>query len=129
MDDRGAAMERASKDVAGVPKARESESDSLPDAELADAQSTDHEAPAAQPDAPPVDELTERERSLLDFEKQWWRHAGAKEQAIREHFTLSPTRYYQVLNALLERPAALAYDPVLVKRLRRVRASRARRRT
>jgi hypothetical protein len=69
-------------------------------------------------------DLTESERELLDFEKQWWRRPGAKEQAIRERFELSPTSYYQLLNALLDRPAALAYDPVLVNRLRRVRGGR-----
>jgi hypothetical protein len=65
--------------------------------------------------------LTDSERDLLDFEKQWWRRPGAKEQAIRDRFGLSPTSYFQLLNALLDRPAALAYDPVLVNRLRRVR--------
>jgi len=70
------------------------------------------------------DELTDRERELLDFEKQWWRSAGAKEQAIRDRFDLSPTRYYQSINELLDRPAALAYDPALVKRLLRLRTSR-----
>ncbi len=82
--------------------------------------------PAAQP--PPVgdDELSEREQLILDFEKQGWRHSGAKEQAIREKFDLSGTRYYQILNALLDKPAALEHDPVLVGRLRRLRGSRAR---
>jgi hypothetical protein len=70
------------------------------------------------------DELTDRERELLDFEKQWWRSPGAKEQAIRDRFDLSPTRYYQSINELLDRPAALAYDPALVKRLLRLRTSR-----
>ncbi|MGC5660023.1 DUF3263 domain-containing protein [Micromonospora sp. WMMD723] len=74
------------------------------------------------------DELTERERSILAFEQQWWRHAGAKEQAIRDTFGLSATRYYQVLNALLDRPAALVAEPLLIGRLRRLRASRARNR-
>ncbi|HEX6500680.1 MAG TPA: DUF3263 domain-containing protein [Micromonosporaceae bacterium] len=72
------------------------------------------------------DALTERERQVLAFERQWWRHAGAKEQAIRDLFGISSTRYYQTLNALLDKPAALAYDPVLVQRLRRLRATRAR---
>ncbi|MGW4502358.1 DUF3263 domain-containing protein, partial [Micromonospora sp. NPDC004336] len=72
--------------------------------------------------------LTERERGILAFEQQWWRHAGAKEQAIRDTFGLSATRYYQLLNALLDNPAALAADPVLVGRLRRLRSSRARNR-
>ncbi|MEW2380925.1 DUF3263 domain-containing protein [Micromonospora sp. NPDC047707] len=72
-----------------------------------------------------ADGLTERERAILDFEQQWWRHAGAKEQAVRDRFGLSATRYYQLLNALLDKPAALAADPVLIGRLRRLRSSRA----
>lgn len=68
----------------------------------------------------------DRDRQILAFERRWWRHAGAKEQAIRDTFGLSPTRYYQLLNRLLDEPAALAHDPVLVARLRRLRASRAR---
>ncbi len=75
------------------------------------------------------DGLTDRERQILAFERQWWKHAGAKEQAIRDLFAVSSTRYYQVLNALLDKPAALEYDPVLVKRLRRLRATRTRART
>ncbi|MEU1607345.1 DUF3263 domain-containing protein [Micromonospora matsumotoense] len=75
-----------------------------------------------------VDELTERELRILAFELQWWRHAGAKEQAIRDTFGLSATRYYQLLNGLLDRPAALAAEPLLIGRLRRLRASRARNR-
>ncbi|WP_328342439.1 DUF3263 domain-containing protein [Micromonospora sp. NBC_00421] len=74
------------------------------------------------------DELTERELRILAFEQQWWRHAGAKEQAIRDTFGLSATRYYQLLNGLLDRPAALAAEPLLIGRLRRLRASRARNR-
>ncbi|WP_436837952.1 DUF3263 domain-containing protein [Micromonospora rifamycinica] len=74
------------------------------------------------------DELTERERRILAFEQQWWRHAGAKEQAVRDTFGLSATRYYQLLNGLLDRPAALAAEPLLIGRLRRLRASRARNR-
>jgi hypothetical protein len=75
------------------------------------------------------DGLTERERQVLAFERQWWRQAGAKEQAIRDLFGFSSTRYYQLLNGLLDNGAALAYDPVLVKRLRRLRATRTRART
>ncbi|MBY8873102.1 DUF3263 domain-containing protein [Micromonospora sp. PLK6-60] len=73
-------------------------------------------------------QLTERERRILDFEQQWWRHAGAKEQAIRDTFGLSATRYYQLLNGLLDNPAALAAEPLLIGRLRRLRSSRARNR-
>jgi uncharacterized protein DUF3263 len=70
--------------------------------------------------------LSERDRQILAFERQWWRYAGAKEQAIRDLFDLSATRYYQALNALIDRPEALRADPMLVKRLRRLRASRQR---
>jgi hypothetical protein len=75
------------------------------------------------------DGLTRRDREILSFERQWWKYAGAKEQAIRELFDMSATRYYQVLNALIDTPAALAADPMLVKRLRRLRASRQRQRS
>lgn len=72
----------------------------------------------------PESGLSRREHEMLAFERQWWKYAGAKEEAIRELFALSPTRYYQVLNTLIDRPEALAVDPMLVKRLRRLRASR-----
>ena len=83
--------------------------------------------PAAS--AGPADGLSSRDREILSFERQWWKYAGAKEQAIRELFDMSATRYYQVLNALIDRPEALAADPMLVKRLRRLRASRQRARS
>jgi hypothetical protein len=70
------------------------------------------------------DVLSERDRAILDFERQWWKYAGAKEQAIRDSLGMPATRYYQVLNALIDRPAALAHDPMLVKRLRRLRSAR-----
>jgi hypothetical protein len=74
-------------------------------------------------------ELGERDRGVLAFERQWWRHAGAKEEAIRREFGVGPTAYYQLLSRLLDDPAAMAYDPMLVKRLQRQRASRRRRRS
>ncbi|HET9649362.1 MAG TPA: DUF3263 domain-containing protein [Microlunatus sp.] len=77
----------------------------------------------------PVGELSPRDAEILAFERQWWKFAGAKEQAIRDKFAMSATRYYQVLNALIDQPAALAHDPLLVKRLRRLRASRQRQRS
>jgi hypothetical protein len=73
--------------------------------------------------------LNRRDREILAFERQWWKYAGAKEQAIRELFDMSATRYYQVLNGLIDTPEALAADPMLVKRLRRLRASRQRQRS
>ena len=71
-------------------------------------------------------DLTERELLILAFESKWWKHAGSKEQAIRDSFGLSSTRYYQILNGLLDNPAALEQDPVLIGRLRRLRSTRAR---
>jgi hypothetical protein len=73
--------------------------------------------------------LSRREHEMLAFERHWWRQAGAKETAIRDRFGVPPTRYYQVLNALVDRPDALAADPLLVRRLRRVRRARARTRS
>lgn len=64
--------------------------------------------------------LTDREREILDFEAAWWRHRGAKEDAIRAQLDLTPVRYYQQLRALLDRPEALAYSPTVVNRLRRI---------
>ncbi len=71
-------------------------------------------------------ELSERDLAILDFERQWWKYAGAKEQAIRERFEMSSARYYQVLNVLIDSSHALAADPLLVRRLRRLRATRQR---
>ncbi|GAA0710478.1 DUF3263 domain-containing protein [Dactylosporangium roseum] len=94
---------------------------STPDGDLVDpAAEADDDLAAAEEPA----ELDERGRRILAFEKQWWRRAGAKEQAIRDTFGLSATRYYQLLNTLLDNPLALAHDPVVVQRLRRLRASR-----
>jgi Protein of unknown function (DUF3263) len=87
--------------------------------------------PGSEPAAEPTEssELSERDREMLAFERQWWKYAGAKEQAVRELFGMSPTRYYQVLNALIDRPEALAHDAMLVKRLRRMRQTRQRSRS
>ena len=92
------------------------------------------EPPASPPDPTPSREpdsvpLGERERGVLAFERQWWRHAGAKEEAIRREFGVGPTAYYQLLSRLIDDPAAIAHDPMLVKRLQRQRASRRRRRS
>ncbi len=84
---------------------------------------------AGAPGTGSTDGLTERDLRILSFERQWWKYAGAKEQAVRDLFDMSATRYYQVLNALIDRPEALACDPMLVKRLRRLRASRQRARS
>ncbi|MEV4333220.1 DUF3263 domain-containing protein [Streptomyces sp. NPDC049597] len=72
--------------------------------------------------------LTERECAVLGVERRSWAGPGAKERAIREQLGMSPVRYYQLLNALLDDPRALAHDPVTVNRLRRVRDARRSRR-
>lgn len=84
---------------------------------------------AAALNATATADLSERDAQILDFERQWWRYAGAKDDAIKELFDLSATRYYQILNSLLDNPAALAYDPMLIKRLRRMRDQRHRARS
>ena len=68
--------------------------------------------------------LTELEARILDFERQWWKFAGAKESAIKELFDMAPPAYYQLLNNLIDRDDALAASPMLVKRLRRLREAR-----
>ena len=72
-------------------------------------------------------ELTETEVKMLAFERQWWKYAGAKEQAILDATGLSAPKYYAALNALLDDPEALAADPLTVRRLRRIRERRAER--
>lgn len=70
--------------------------------------------------------LTDRDRAILDFERSWWTESGPKDTAIRERFELSGTRYYQLLTELLDDPEALEYDPLLIRRLRRMRERRRR---
>lgn len=84
-------------------------------------------APAARVDA--AAGLSGRDAQMLALERQWWKYAGAKEQAIRDMFDLSATHYYQILNALIDTEAALEHDPMLVKRLRRLRTTRQKART
>jgi hypothetical protein len=72
--------------------------------------------------------LGERDMAILDFEREWWKHPGRKDVAVRERLGLSSARYHQLLNRLIERPEALAYDPMLVRRLRRLREERRRKR-
>jgi hypothetical protein len=75
-----------------------------------------------QPEA--VSGLTDLEVRILEFERSWWQYAGAKESAIKELFDLSAPSYYQLLNDLIDREAALIAAPMLVKRLRRLRQAR-----
>lgn len=65
--------------------------------------------------------LSDRDRVLLDFEARWGRHGAAKEEAVREELALTPARYYQLLGRLVDDADALAYAPMLVHRLRRMR--------
>ncbi len=68
--------------------------------------------------------MSERDRAILDFERSWWQEDGLKEDAIRLRFTLSATRYYQIVHELLDEPEAMVYDPLVVRRLRRDRDRR-----
>lgn len=68
--------------------------------------------------------LTDRDRQILDFERAWWQQRGSKEDAIAERFGLTPVRYYQRLNQILDLPEAVAYAPTVVNRLRRIRGGR-----
>lgn len=77
-----------------------------------------------QPEQQPHSGLPTRDAAILDFERQWWRHVGAKEDAIRAEFGLSAARYYQLLNAVIDSPAAVRHDPMLVRRLLRARDAR-----
>lgn len=70
--------------------------------------------------------FSERDRAILDFERSWWAEPGPKEAAIRRRLSLSPARYYELLGELLETPEAAAYDPLVVRRLRRLRSRRRR---
>ena len=69
-------------------------------------------------------ELTDLDREILEFERDWIAHAGAKDAVLRERFDLTPTRYHQLLNRLIDLPAAEVHAPRLVRRLRRLRAAR-----
>lgn len=70
--------------------------------------------------------LTEREKAILDFEQRWWTFPGPKEAAIREHLSVSATHYYHLLSRLIDSPEAMRHDPLVVRRLRRVRLQRRR---
>lgn len=80
--------------------------------------------PAELPDAVDATPLSDRDEAILGFEHEWWRHGGAKEEAIRREFGVSAARYYQLLNSLIDSPAAIVHDPMLVRRLQRVRDAR-----
>jgi len=71
-----------------------------------------------------VPELDERSKQMLEVERLWWQYAGAKEARVRERFGITMTTYYQQINAMIDTEAALAYDPMLVKRLRKRRRTR-----
>ena len=70
--------------------------------------------------------LSDRDRAILDFERTWWTQPGSKESRIREELALSSTRYYELLAGLVESPDAMSYDPLVVRRVRRLRAARRR---
>jgi hypothetical protein len=104
---------------------RQSDGGSATSVESRDAQAQE----AQEKQEPPHGELSDRDRAVLTFEKQHWKYAGSKEQAIRDRFGFSANRYYQVLNALLDRPEAMEFEPMVVGRLRRRREVRQRARS
>lgn len=70
--------------------------------------------------------MTEQDRAVIDFERTWWRESGRKDVVVRERLGMSATGYYRLLNQLLEKPEAMDYDPMVVRRLLRLRARRRR---
>jgi len=70
--------------------------------------------------------LSDRDRAILDFERSWWTQPGSKTAAIRERLGMSPGRYYELLGTLVASPEAGSYDPLLIRRLQRLRARRRR---
>lgn len=119
----GAAFEPGGAREPGEPRKPEEAGDSPAD-EPASGERTG--AADTGPDAPAG--LTDRDRAVLDVARRTWQHPGTKERAIRDRLGISPTRYYQLLNALIDRPEALAHDPLTVNRLRRMREARRSRR-
>ena len=75
-----------------------------------------------------MDELTGQQQEILDFERQWWRYAGAKAVEIERQLGMTPVAYYRQLNEVIDLPAAMQHDPTLVRRLQRARTLRRRRR-
>lgn len=69
-------------------------------------------------------DLTDRDRAILALEAAWPRHGGTKEEVIRTKLGMSPARYYQLLGRLIDTEQALDHDPLLVRRLRRLRERR-----
>ncbi|HWG28795.1 DUF3263 domain-containing protein [Actinospica sp.] len=104
-----------------LPEQPASPEDAEPGAAAADAGTVEADQTPDEP-APPL--LGPRERAVLDFESRRFKNAGRKDQAVRDEFGISPTQYFQILNALLDDPAALAHNPTLVARLRRLRDAR-----
>ncbi len=90
------------------------------------APSVDVMLPSTRVDLRKRGHLTDLEVAVLDFERGWWKYAGAKDTAIREAFGHTSVRHYQLLSALINRPEALAHDPLLVRRLLRLRSERQR---
>ncbi|MDR8019611.1 DUF3263 domain-containing protein [Nesterenkonia aerolata] len=111
-----------------MSEAASAEHAEVPSADAPSSGAPKHSEPssdAANADAAPnADALSDQDRGILELERQWWKYAGAKDQAISEQLGLSAVSYYQVLNRLIDSEAALAHDPMLVKRLRRQRESR-----
>lgn len=70
--------------------------------------------------------LTDRDRAIIEFERTWWSEDSSKESIIRERFELSTTRYYELLGELIDSDDAYEFDPLVIRRLRRLRDRRRR---
>jgi len=70
--------------------------------------------------------LTDRDRAIIEFERTWWSEDGSKESVIRDRFELSTTRYYELLGELIDSDEAYEFDPLVIRRLRRLRDRRRR---
>ena len=86
--------------------------------------------PASHPARPiegaATEQLDELASRVLDFEREWATRVGAKDAAIRAEFSIPAARYYQMLYALIDSPVALRSDPLLIRRLQRLRDARTR---
>lgn len=61
--------------------------------------------------------LTDHEKAMLDLATEHFRYAGSLDTAAMDRFGMTPTRYWQEMNRIIETEAALAYRPAAVQRL------------
>jgi hypothetical protein len=74
----------------------------------------------------PDDDLTDRQRDVLDFERTWWQFDQSRDELIRARFGCAPDEYDAELEDVLEHPGAMRHDPLVVRRFQRRRLRRRR---